>query len=893
MKVIKVALLLFFCGIAQLNAQIRLPKLISDNIVLQRDQPIKVWGWASPKEKISFTFNKKDYKTTTNDDGKWEIQLPAQPAGSGFEMLLKGKNEITIKNIAFGDVWLCSGQSNMVIPMERVKEKYPEDIASANYPDIRNFFVQTLTDLNAPKDDFPQGEWKTANPKDILTFGAVSYFFAREIYEKYRVPIGIINSSVGGTPIEAWINEGGYKNFADIQKTITKNKDTEYINSLNRRPAVSSNKPILRDLGMIEHWESVDYQPKGWRNINIPGFWEDQGLKDLNGVVWYRREFEVPQSWLGKATKLYMGRIVDADEMYVNGKKIGNITYQYPPRRYEIPADLLKAGKNTFVIRVTNTAGKGGFVPDKPYFMTNNGEQIDLKGTWQYKVGEAYQPSNASSSGNGGIVFQNQPTALFNAMIAPVLPMKIKGFVWYQGESNVGSPEAYDAFMPALINDWRSLWHDANLPFFVVQLANFQEVNYTPTESNIARLREGQNQALKLPNTAVTVTIDLGEWNDIHPLNKKDIGKRLALSARNLAYNEKSVVYAGPTLKSQSIENDKIILSFDNVADGITAKDGEELRWFAIADYDKKFVWAKTRIVGKDKIELWNESLKAPKYVRYAWQDNPEDVNFYNSVNLPASPFRTDAENLDETKAWKGKKCAVVLTYDDALNVHLDNVIPALDSLSLKGTFYLTASSDAGSKRINHWRKAAANGHELGNHTLYHPCDATLPGMSWVKPEYDLSKYSLKRMQDEVRMCNAYLKSIDGKDKRTFAFTCGHKKVMEGEFIQSLANDFVAARAVRSEMHKLEEQNLLDIDCYSMEGTTAEQMIALVKQAQSSGKLLVFLFHGVGGEHGLNVAKEEHSKLLHYLKENEKEIYIDTMLNVAEHIKAIKTKIQP
>ena len=673
MKIIKIFFWLFFFGNIHLKAQIRLPKLISDNIVLQRDQLIKIWGWASPKEKITLTFNKKDYISTTNDNGKWEILLPAQPAGSGFEMLMKGKNEITIKNIAFGDVWLCSGQSNMAIPMERVKEKYPDDITTANFPDIRNFFVQTLSNLNAPNDDFPQGEWKTANPKDILMFGAVSYFFAREIYDKYKVPIGIINSSVGGTPIEAWISEGGFKNFADIQKTIAKNKDSVYINSMNHRPAVSLNKPILRDLGMIEHWESADYQPKGWRNINIPGFWEDQGLKDLNGIVWFRREFDIPQSWIGKAIKLYMGRIIDADEMYVNGKKIGNITYQYPPRRYEIPADLLKAGKNTFVIRVTNNAGKGGFVPDKPYFMTNNDEKIDLKGTWQYKVGEVFQPMNPSAWDNGGIVFQNQPTALYNSMIAPVLPLKIKGFVWYQGESNVGNPEAYDAFMPAMINDWRKLWQDTNLPFFVVQLANFQEVNYVPAESNIARLREGQNHALKLPNTAVTVTIDLGEWNDIHPLNKKDIGKRLALSARNLAYNDKSVVYAGPILKSQSIGNDKITLSFDNVAEGIISKDGEDLRWFAIADYDKKFVWAKSRLVGKNKIELWNETVKSPKYVRYAWQDNPEDINFYNSVNLPASPFRTDIENLDDTKAWKGKKCAVVLTYDDALNFHLDH----------------------------------------------------------------------------------------------------------------------------------------------------------------------------------------------------------------------------
>ena len=889
MRFIKLLLTFFLANCLNSNAQISLPKLISDNMVLQRDKPIKIWGWASPKEKITVIFNKKSYKTIASENGKWDLALPSQPAGTGYEMLLKGKNEIRIKNIALGDIWLCSGQSNMVIPMERVKEKYPEDIKNAYFPDIRNFFVPTLTDLKKPNEDFPKGEWKTANPKDVLTFGAVTYFFAREIHEKYKVPIGIINSSVGGTPIEAWISEDGYKNFADIAKIIARNKDTNFVNSF-KKPLVPIvlNTATINDLGKIEHWEMPDYQPKGWRNFNIPGYWEDQGLKDLNGVVWFRRTFNIPENWQGKSIKLYMGRIVDADEMYVNGTKIGNITYQYPPRRYEIPVNLLKKGKNVFVIRVTNSSGKGGFVPDKPYFMTAEDEEIDLKGTWQYKVGEVYSSLNVAGLGQNTFVHQNQPTALFNAMIAPVLPMKIRGFLWYQGESNAESPQPYYAYIPTLIQDWRQHWNDNSLPFLVVQLANFQDVNYTPTESNWAKLREAQNKALSFPNTAVTTTIDLGEWNDIHPLNKKDIGKRLALSAQNLAYNDKNVVCSGPSYKFQSIENERIVLTFDNVADGIVSKDNEELRWFSIADYDEKFVWAKVKIVGKDKIEVWNESVKTPKYVRYAWQDNPEGLNFYNSEGLPASPFRTDNQNWDDNKPWKGKKCSVVLTYDDALNVHLDNVIPALDSLNLKGTFYLTASSDAGSKRINDWRRAANNGHELGNHTLYHPCDATLPGMSWVKPEYDLSKYSLKRIQDEIKMCNAYLNSIDGKDERTFAFTCGHKKVIEGEFMQSLSSDFIAARSVRSEMHSIEEQKLLDMDCYSMEGTSGEKMIELVKQAQNSGKLLVFLFHGVGGEHGLNVSKEAHSQLVHYLKENEKDIYIDTMLHIAQHIKEMK-----
>jgi sialate O-acetylesterase len=779
----------------------------------------------------------------------------------------------------------------MVIPMERVKEKYPEDIASANYPDIRNFFVQTLTDLNGPKDDFPQGEWKTANPKDVLTFGAVTFFFARDIQEKYKVPIGIINSSVGGTPIEAWISEGGYKELGDIQKIIARNKDTSYVNSFNRRlTAFLPARPQVRDLGTIEHWESVDYQPKGWRNYNIPGFWEDQGLKDLNGVVWFRREFEVPQSWLGKPIRLFMGRIVDADEMYVNGKKIGNITYQYPPRRYEIPSDLLKPGKNTFVIRVTNTAGKGGFVPDKPYFMTVGGEEIDLKGTWQYKIGEVYQPARFSGTGGGGLVRQNQPTALYNAMIAPVLSMKVKGFLWYQGESNTGEPERYDVYMPTLVNDWRRLWNDPKLPFLGVQLANFQDINYTPAESGWARLREAQNKALTLPNTAVTVTIDLGEWNDIHPLNKKDIGKRLALSARNLAYGEKELVYSGPSLKSQRIENGKISLMFENTAEGITSKDGEELRWFAVADYDKKFVWAKTKIVGKDRIEVWNEAVESPKYVRYAWQDNPEGVNFYNSAGLPASPFRTDGETTDETKPWKGKKCAVVLTYDDALNVHLDHAVSLLDSLNLKGTFYIAGSFPGFKNRMNEWKRAAERGHELGNHTLFHPCDASLPGRSWVHPENDLSKYTLKRITDEIRLTNTLLESVDGKKKRTFAFTCGDTKVGGVAFMNDLKNDLAGARAVRARMQKFEEINPYDFDSYMINGETGEQLIQLVKQAQNEGKLLVFLFHGVGGEHSLNVSLPAHRALLRYLKENEKEIYVDTMLNVAEQINALKNK---
>ncbi|MCP9761619.1 sialate O-acetylesterase [Lacihabitans soyangensis] len=881
MKLFKLVFLLFFINYLKIDAQIRLPKLISDNMILQRDTPIKIWGWASPKEKVSLTLNKKTFKTIAWESGKWELTLPAQPSGTGFEIILKGKNEIKINNVAFGDVYFCSGQSNMVHQMELHHVLYAKEIAEANNANIRQFWIPTSTSLTEPKDDFVNASWKVCNPENVRQFSAVAYFFAKNIYEKHQVPIGIINASVGGTPIEAWTSEDGLKDFSKMTETIQKNKDTAYVNSFSRikRPQV-----ISKDKGELESpkWFEPNYQPKGWKPITVPGFWEDQGIKDLDGVVWYRKEINLPVSILNKPSKIFLGRIVDADAIYVNGKKIGQTGYMYPQRRYPIPNDILKAGKNTIVVKVTNNSGKGGFVPDKPYSLIAGNDTLNLAGTWQYKVGEAFSPSNEFFP---SFYSQNQPTSLFNAMVAPATKYTIKGFVWYQGESNAGRPQEYADLQRAQIRDWRKQWNQGELPFLFVQLPNFMDANYSPSESQWAALREAQLKASTMPNTAMAVGIDLGEWNDIHPDNKKDVGDRLALLARKHIYKE-DLVASGPIFKSAQVIGNKIALSFEHIGGGLKSIDNGPLREFSIAGSDKRFVWADAKIDG-NQIIVSNLEISKPLYVRYAWSDNP-NVNFYNTEGLPASPFRTDGQDLDPSKPWMGKKTAVVLTYDDALNVHLDNVIPALDSLSLKGTFYLTSSSDASRNRINDWRKAAINGHELGNHTVYHPCDATGPGMSWVKPEYDLSKYSMSQIQSEIKMCNAFLKAIDGKSKRTFAFTCGHKKVAEGEFIQSLSDEFVAARAVRHEMQSFEEQKLMDIDCYSMENKTGDEMISLVKQAQQSGKLLVFLFHGVGGEHGLNVSKEAHSQLIHYLKENEKDIYVDTMLNVAEHLKALK-----
>lgn len=636
------ALISYLLVVQFVDAQIRLPQIIRDSLILQRDVKVNIWGWASAGEKITVVFNGKKYKTKTAADGKWKIQLVPTKAGGPYSMIIEGKNKITLKEILFGDVWFCSGQSNMVHQLNIHDVTYADEIAKANFPQIRQFWIPTTTSLSGPKDDLPSGNWKTAIGNDVRPFSAVAYFFAKQLHLKYKIPVGIINASVGGTPIEAWTSEEGFNDFPALKATLEKNKDTSYINSLNRRGVPSGNRPAPPvDAGLTApvKWYEPSYEPKGWRTINIPGFWEDQGVKDLNGVVWYRKEIDIPASMLGKPVRVFLGRIVDADELYINGKKVGATTYQYPQRRYSIASDVLKAGKNVFVIRVTNSNGKGGFVTDKPYYIFTGKDTVDLKGYWQYKVGTVYKPYAGGGFG-GGINAQNQPGGLYNAMVAPEINYTIKGFVWYQGESNVGRAPEYAGLLSAMIRNWRNLWQQGELPFITVQLPGFMDYNYLPSESSWAMLRESQLKSLSANNTALVVAIDLGEWNDIHPDNKKDVGERVGLAAQKIAYNE-NIVHSGPLFKSAKVEGNKIIISFDHIGSGLMSNDGEPLSEFAIAGADKKFVWAKAVIEG-DKVIVSSDEITNPMYVRYAWADNPVNPNLFNKEGLPASPFRTD-----------------------------------------------------------------------------------------------------------------------------------------------------------------------------------------------------------------------------------------------------------
>jgi len=636
--IVTLAFLCTFYG----TAQIRLPRLIGNGMVLQRDTPTNIWGWASPKEKVTLLFNGRKYSGVTGSDQKWFIQLPATKAGGPYTISIGGKNKIVLNDILFGDVWLCAGQSNMVHQMRIHNITYAKDIEEANYSQIRQFWIPTTTNLNGPADDLPKGSWKQANKANIGDFSAVAYFFARNIYQKHQIPIGIINASAGGTPIEAWMGAGGFKGMDDLNRIIAENKDTARVNQINRM-ADAAPKIIAKSLdkGLNEpiKWFDAAYQPKGWKNFYLPGFWEDQGVNDLDGVVWFRKEIEVPKEMSTTPALIQMGRIIDADKLYINGKLVGETFYQYPQRRYSLPAGILKPGKNLLVLRVENTAGKGGFVPDKPYVLEANGQAIDLKGDWQYKVGDVYIPS--TKRGPFRIQEQSQPTALYNAMVAPAVNYTIKGILWYQGESNVGNASQYKTLLPALIQNWRYEFKNPKLPFYYVQLPNFGDMRYLPSESAWAMLREGALSALNVPYTGMAVTIDLGEWNDIHPDNKKDVGERLALIARRFNYGENKLVFSGPMYKSSTIAGDKIIISFDHVGAGLKAIDSEALSAFEIAGVDKKFVWAQAKIEG-NQVVVYAENVTSPKYVRYAWADNPVNPNLYNQENLPASPFRTD-----------------------------------------------------------------------------------------------------------------------------------------------------------------------------------------------------------------------------------------------------------
>jgi sialate O-acetylesterase len=637
MRALKAILLsiLFFSNLMA-QAQIKLPRLISDGMILQRDAPVRLWGWASPGEQVTVQWNKKEYPVVTDKNSQWIIELPAHIAGGPFEMTLSASNKIILSNIFFGDVWLCSGQSNMELAMDRVKDKYPDVVASANNDAIRQFLVPDKYHFEGPLSDVESGEWVSAKPETILKFSAVAYFFALDLYAKYHVPIGLINSALGGSPAEAWISGDSIKKFPAYFLEAQRFKNNYLIDSIETRDKEISKEWYSRlnrsDVGVKNHWSQTDIADGDWPAMAVPGNWADGPLGNINGSVWFRKDITLSKSGASVPGRLVLGRIVDADSVFVNGIFAGATSYQYPPRKYDVPVNALREGKNTIVIRVINSSGTGGFVRDKPYVLILRNDSTILKGEWKYKLGARMDPLPASTS------IRNKPTGLYNAMIAPLIRYPIKGVIWYQGESNTKNPTEYFDLMKTLIQDWRSKWNQGDFPFLVVQLANFLETKKDPIESNWAAVRQAQVDLLSLPRTGMAVTIDIGEWNDVHPLNKREVGRRLALQAQRVSYGEKNLVASGPLYKSMVQNDNKLMVSFSNSGSGLESIDHKELRYFSIAGSDRKFFWARAEIK-KNQVIVWSDQVSNPVWLRYAWADNPAGANLCNKELLPASPF--------------------------------------------------------------------------------------------------------------------------------------------------------------------------------------------------------------------------------------------------------------
>lgn len=643
-----IILLLLFLNVQKNVAQIKLPRLISDGVVFQRNAKVKIWGWASPEEKIGLEFRSKTYHTKADQKGNWAIVLPAQKAGGPYKMVLKARNEIKLEDIFFGDVWICSGQSNMELPMERLKEKYGEVIQQSTNSKIRQFLVPDKYDFKKPQTDFDSGNWVAANPQTVLDFSAVGYFFAQDIYNKQNIPIGLINTALGGSPVESWMSEESIETFPKIRDELEKFKNDEVIKQIEtddkKRSADWYKELDAKDSGLLDknaQWSKPNIDDSNWAQMEIPGYWAQHSLGNVNGVVWFRRDIEVPKSMVGKSASLFLGRIVDQDFVYVNNEMIGTTGYQYPPRRYVVNSDILKEGKNTIAIRVINNSGSGGFVLDKPYFLAVGKDTIDLKGKWKYKLGTEMKPLT------GPTFIRWKPVGLYNAMIAPLLDFKIKGVLWYQGEANTYNAKEYKKTFPALIDNWRAKWQQGAFPFLYVQLANFMEYYSVPRESNWAALRQAQLETLKVKNTGMAVSIDVGEWNDIHPIDKQAVGHRLALLARKMLHGETELAAGSPMPSAVKFHKDKVLITFKNVGGGLTIKNGTELKSFAISNDGVNFVWADAKIIG-NKVDVWNDKIANPIVVRYAWDNNPLTANLFSKEGLPSTPF--------ELKKTKQKK---------------------------------------------------------------------------------------------------------------------------------------------------------------------------------------------------------------------------------------------
>jgi sialate O-acetylesterase len=637
------------------KGEVRVPSIIGDNMVLQQGVKARLWGMAQPGERITVTFDGRTEGAITDPHSHWQIFLGPLKVGGPFAMTIAGSNTLTFKNVLVGDVWICSGQSNMEFPLVNATGG-AEAMAQANDPEIHLFTVQKTTAASPLAD--VSGHWVLATPEQVGQFSAVGYFFGREIYQRLKIPLGLIHTSWGGTPAEAWISHGALLANADLKPILDR-----YQMSLEDLPQRRENykwalaeweqKNLHQDpgnKGQALGFADPAFNATDWKQMNLPQFFETAGLV-IDGAVWFRKEVDVPSAWSGKELVLDFPAIDDFDTTYFNGTRVGATGNETPnsyavPRRYTVPGSLVHAGRNVIAVRVFDSAGEGGFGGAGLMSLVPVGgketEAISLAGPWTYKVELSLEPKKpdwGSRPELPGPTNQNSPTVLYNAMLAPLTPYAIRGAIWYQGESNAGRAYQYRALFPTMIRDWRSAWGEGDFPFYFVQLANWHAAQSEPGDSEWAELREAQTMTLQVPKTGMAVIIDIGDPNDIHPRNKLDVGKRLAAWALTETYHQK-VEPSGPLYDSFTVKDDKIRVQFKHIDGGLRTSDGGPLKGFAIAGADHKFVWANASVEG-DAVVVWSKDVARPVAVRYAWADNPV-CNLYNAAGLPASPFRTD-----------------------------------------------------------------------------------------------------------------------------------------------------------------------------------------------------------------------------------------------------------
>ena len=640
MKILFKIITCFFLFVATTNAQLEICPLFSDHAVLQRNQPIKIWGWAHPRTEVVLVFKGRTYMAAPDGTGKWTMVLPAMKAGGPYEMEINaGPDKINLKDILIGDVWLCSGQSNMewVVSNTNNAEK---EIATANDNKIRHFKVPRSFS-EKPGVKLAGGEWQKTNSENVGDFTAVGYYFAKEIRKVHDVPIGLLNSSWGGSRIEPWMSAGSL-DLENVESIVAERMEKAKAEREKWQQDIILKSPgvSIKERGMINGeaiWAATDLNDGNWTMVEVPGLWEDRGYAGFDGLAWYRTEFNLTKNEIENKIEIGLGKIDDSDITYVNGQRVGFTAMAWDKERiYEVPAEYLKEGKNILAVRVEDTGGAGGiYGTDDLLFIKTNSRQFDFPKIWKFKL-DAFLNSEIN------FIAHHTPTLLYNKMIYPIIDFPIKGALWYQGESNAENKEdafIYRKLFADMIRLWRADWNIGDFPFLYVQLANFMEAPEKPAESNWAILRESQTEVLKEKNTGQVVIIDIGEADDIHPRNKQDVGLRLSYAARKLGYGE-GINYSSPMYKSHEINEGKIIISFDHIGDGLIVKNKYgHVNGFAIAGGDGKFEWANA-ILENNKITVWNDEIHTPKYIRYGWADNPDDLNLYNSDGLPVCPFR-------------------------------------------------------------------------------------------------------------------------------------------------------------------------------------------------------------------------------------------------------------